>query len=240
MKPVIGIPSYTISSARFKDLPFVANITQQNVIEALVKAGGLPIVFPISSVDNVKAYVDSVDAIFLQGGVDVDPLLYNEEPTPLIKNINPNRDAFEIAVIKEAWNQKKPIFGVCRGLQLLNVVFGGDLYQDLSYYKDLKIRHAQLTPMHFMTHTLTVAEDSFLEDIMGPENKVNSLHHQAIKELADAFHPIAWSKDGLVEAFESKDETQKVMAVQWHPEDTAASDDVSQEIFNYFVKQIKA
>jgi putative glutamine amidotransferase len=167
LKPVIGVSSYIKYHAEIKKLDFDATITQQDVLNALFKANALPVIIPISDEEDIKEYVKNVDALVMQGGADVDPLLYGEEPSLLVTSIDPHRDRFEIAMIKEAWKQKKPILGICRGLQILNTAMGGTLYQDLSYYEGLKIKHSQTTPMHYPTHTVTLDEDSFLGRIMG-------------------------------------------------------------------------
>lgn len=239
LKPVIGIPGYLMRNTRYHELPFHANVTQQNLVDVLTEAGALPIVLPLSDVENVKQYVDQVDGILLAGGSDVDPQNYNEQPQPLIKNVEPDRDEFEIAIIKEARKQNKPIMGICRGMQVLNVAFGGNLYQDLSYYDGLAIRHSQTTPIEFKTHAVKFKEGSFLADIFGLEDSINTLHHQAVKDLGSIFEVTAWAPDGVIEAIESVDDGAKVIGIQWHPEETVATDPQSQELFNRFVELAK-
>ena len=138
-------------------------------------------------------------------------------------------------MIEEAWKQKKPILGICRGLQLLNVASNGTLYQDLSIYENLEVNHIQKTPWKYATHSILIEENSWLGEALGTEQVVNSYHHQAIKEIGDAFRPVAWSKDGLIEAIESIDPKQKVMAVQWHPELLVKTVPEIKNVFTKFV-----
>ena len=239
MKPIVGIAGYFLSRIDNHLLDFEINQAPKSITTAIRNAGALPVIIPLSTVADAKAYVDLVDAIVLVGGADVDPLLYGEEPQSKIGKIEPDRDVFELALIEEAWRQKKGIFGVCRGLQLLNVAFGGNLYQDLSYYPDLWVNHIQPTYWDFATHSIDIEEDSWLGRSFGAKATINSYHHQAVKELADEFRPVAWSKDGLIEAFESKDKEQKTVALQWHPEVLVKNKPESQRIFDAFVELIK-
>lgn len=218
MKPIVGVSGYVMTKVSNNLLNFDMNIAPKEITDVLMKAGATPIVLPLATAEEAKTYIDQIDALVLAGGEDVDPLLFYEEPHPKIGKIEPQRDDFELALIEEAWKQKKPIFGICRGLQLLNVASKGTLYQDISLYEELEVNHIQKTPWKHATHSILIEEDSWLGEALGTEQVVNSYHHQAIKEIGDTFRPVAWSKDGLIEAIESIDSTQKVMAVQWHPE----------------------
>lgn len=240
MKPVVGVSGYLLTKETNNLVNFDLNIVPKELTDSLKKAGALPMVFTLSDPEDAKDYIYKVDALVLAGGADVDPLLFLEEPQPKIGSTDPVRDAFELALIEEAWNQKKPIFGICRGLQLLNVASGGTLYQDISYYDDLEVNHIQLTTWDHATHSILIEEDSWLGEAMGTEHVVNSYHHQAIKNIGDAFRPVAWSKDGLIEAIESIEKSQKTMAVQWHPEVLIKTVPESLNIFKKFVDLIKS
>lgn len=218
MKAVVGIVGYHFYRSENHLLDLDINTLPKALTDSVQKAGMLPIIIPLTTKEDAKKYIDQVDALVLAGGADIDPLLYDEEPLPKIGEIEPKRDLFELALIKEAWKQKKPILGICRGLQILNVAFGGSLYQDLSYYPELKINHIQKTPWEYPTHSIRIAKGSTLEDMLTEGNYINSYHHQAVKELADVFKAIAWSSDGVIEAFESKNYQPYVLAIQWHPE----------------------
>src|SRR5699024_1660617 len=218
MKPVVGVSGYVMTKVSNNLLNFDMNVVPKELKDSLKEVRALPFILPLSKAEAAKEYIDQVDALVLAGGEDVDPLLFYEEPHPKIGEIEPERDEFELALIEEAWKQKKPIFGICRGLQLLNIASNGTLYQDISSYEKLEVNHIQKAPWKYATHSILIEENSWLGQAIGTEQVVNSYHHQAIKDIGDAFRPVAWSKDGLIEAIESIDTSQKVMAVQWHPE----------------------
>lgn len=236
MKPLIGIAgNVLLNTAAINNLPI--SYTPQGFVNGVQQADAIPVVFPISDPAEAKDYISKVDGLLLAGGQDVSPLLFGEEPSLKLGATNPARDAFEIALVKEAFHQAKPIFAVCRGLQLLNVAYGGTLYQDVSDYPDLAVQHIQLTHFETGAHTITIDDDSTIGKILGKQYVVNTYHHQAIKELAEPFKAVAWSKDGLIEAFEAKSPNQSIVAVQWHPELMIPYDLMMQRLFTDFVKR---
>ena len=238
MTTIVGIPGYYFHRTENHLLDLDINTVPKALTDAIYQAGMLPIIFPLTEPKDAPTYIKQVDALILAGGADIDPLLYQEEPRPKIGVIEPLRDKFEIALIHEAIKQNKPILGICRGLQILNVAHGGSLYQDLSYYPDTKINHQQTSPWEYPTHTIEIAEGSILEETLSKKSIVNSYHHQAVKQLADAFKPIAWSPDGLVEAFESKQSNPYILALQWHPELLINQHPESLLIFKKFRKKV--
>lgn len=238
MKTVVGIAGYHFHQYENHLLDEDINTTPKALTDLLYQAGMLAVIIPLTHPDDAKEYMDQVDALILAGGVDVDPILYNEEPLAEIGVVEPKRDSFEIALIEEAWKQGKAILGICRGLQILNVAFGGSLYQDLSYYSKLKINHQQKTPVEYPTHSIKIAEGSILEEALSNESYINSYHHQAIKNLAEPFKAIAWSHDGVIEAFESKDSPSYVLALQWHPENLWKNRPENLDIFKKFNERI--
>ena len=125
-------------------------------------------------------------------------------------------------------------------MQILNVAFGGTLYQDIqSQYPESTILHVQKTMPSTATHTIELAEGCELSKIFGTKTAINSYHHQAVKELAPNFKAVAWSTDGLIEAFESNEEGQYILAIQGHPETMVNDDEGMQELFNYFVQYVR-
>ncbi|WP_368645962.1 gamma-glutamyl-gamma-aminobutyrate hydrolase family protein [Alkalibacterium putridalgicola] len=239
MKPVIGIPGNILTnfSPRYTSLPITYR--PHGFIEGLQTAGALPVVFPISKEEDAKHYVESVDAVLLAGGQDVSPLTYGEEPHIKLQDTSLIRDQFEIAVIKEAWTQNKPVLAICRGLQIFNVAFGGTLYQDVSLIPDLNLQHVQESTPETAAHSITIENDSWLGQLYGAKALVNSYHHQAIKQLATNLRPVAWSNDGLIEAFESKDDQHITLGVQWHPELMIHNSEAAQGLFNAYVKTVR-
>lgn len=237
MKPMIGIAgnSLTKHASVFHD-NFVT-YTPQGFVDGVKKAEGIPIIFPVGDPAEAKEYMAKVDGLLLAGGQDISPHLYGEEPSIKLEETAPKRDVFELALIKEAFKQKKPILAVCRGMQLLNVAQGGNLYQDLSAYPEWTVQHLQASHPEIGIHTVTINEQSHLGQLMGSNYSVNSYHHQAVKTLAADFVATAWSPDGLVEAFEAKDQDQSVVAVQWHPELMQETDPVMQRLFTDLIQR---
>ncbi|ALS00733.1 glutamine amidotransferase [Enterococcus silesiacus] len=213
--------------------------TPQGFVTAVQKAGGLPMVLPIGNEEVAASYISKIDKLLLAGGQDISPDFFGEEPHPKLEETNRNRDLFELALIKEAIKQNKPIFAVCRGMQLINVALGGTLYQDLSLYSEWSVKHGQQpTQPQFATHGIKIEKDSALYQVFGAEYRVNSYHHQAINDLASSLKITARSSDGIAEAIESIDANQRLLGVQWHPElrfDTAAKEF---KLFEYFVNQL--
>lgn len=239
MLPIIGITGNIITINDYDFEFFDVNYSPKGFTQAVVKAGGVPIILPLANKENVTEYISMIDALILTGGEDVSPMLYNEEPRKVIGRTSPMRDEFEITLFKEAVLQKKPVLGVCRGLQLINVIFGGTLYQDLSEDKSISIQHVQKTKAEFVTHSIKVKTDSIISDIMESGDYVNSYHHQAINELGNGLEVTAWSKDNVIEAIESVDKDQGIVGVQWHPELNALTNEKSLKVFQNLVKRAK-
>ena len=218
-----------------------------DVKEAFIKLGAIPLIiaFPddVSKVDQLaQDYVQLIDGLMLPGGPDVDPTFYGEEPHPKIGMTLYQKDRFEIALIKAALAADKPIFGICRGIQIMNVAMGGTSYQDLeSQYPELKIQHPQATLGQFATHHVELTAGSKLAKLYGQSTiKVNSRHHQAVKAVGKGLKVTAVAPDGVVEGMESTD-TDLFLGVQWHPENMWQQEDPQQlVVFQDFLDRIAA
>lgn len=218
-----------------------------DVKEAFIKLGAIPLIiaFPddVSKVDQLaQDYVQLIDGLMLPGGPDVDPTFYGEEPHPKIGMTLYQKDRFEIALIKAALAAGKPIFGICRGIQIMNVAMGGTLYQDLeSQYPELKIQHPQATLGQFATHHVELTAGSKLAKLYGQSTiKVNSRHHQAVKAVGKGLKVTAVAPDGVIEGMESTD-TDLFLGVQWHPENMWQQEDPQQlVVFQDFLDRIAA
>ena len=190
--------------------------------EAVVEAGGFPVILPFPDdtalVENfARRAVGVFDALLVPGGADIDPSFYGEAPVPELGAVSIKRDIYEIALIRETVKAGKPIFGICRGLEIINVALGGTLWQDLpSQNKAAFVKHRQEEADGLPSHHISVAPGSRLAGILGETAFVNSHHHQAIKDLAPGLRVAARAEDGIIEAFE--DDARKILAVQWHPE----------------------
>lgn len=218
-----------------------------DVKEAFIKLGAIPLIiaFPddVSKVDQLaQDYVQLIDGLMLPGGPDVDPTFYGEEPHPKIGMTLYQKDRFEIALIKAALAADKPIFGICRGIQIMNVAMSGTLYQDLeSQYPELKIQHPQATLGQFATHHVELTAGSKLAKLYGRSTiKVNSRHHQAVKAVGKGLKVTAVAPDGVIEGMESTD-TDLFLGVQWHPENMWQQEDPQQlVVFQDFLDRIAA
>lgn len=235
----VGIPSnHLIHPNKHFGTNYVDYI-QKNYINGIIGAAALPIVFPIGNPDLASEYINSVDALVLAGGQDVSPEYFGEEPHIHLHETDRSRDAFEVALVLEAIQQEKPILGICRGLQIINVALGGTLYQDLnSQYENLAVKHNQYpTKWYTPTHRLLLTRKSWLDSILDNHHLVNSFHHQAVKTLADGLQLDATSSDGIVEAI--SDESRDIYAVQWHPEMLLMANNDAQKLFNLFIEKIR-
>lgn len=239
MRPIIGITSNTMYVHHpGDDFGFTINYTARSVTKAVEAAGGMPIILPIAKEMDVSEYINLFDGLLLVGGQDISPHLYGEEPRKVMGEVSPSRDSHEIRLITATIEAGKPILGLCRGMQLINVIFGGSLYQDLSEDDSITVQHVQRTMAHYTTHSISIAADSYLAKIMGQTSRINSFHHQAIKKLGENLDAVAWSSDNVIEAIESKD--KNIVAVQWHPELTAPYDVDSLNLFKDLVERSKA
>lgn len=213
--------------------------TAEGFVTAIKKVNGTPLVIPINDPASAKEYISIVDKLLLTGGQDISPEFYGEEPHPKLEETNKDRDLFEIALIKEALRQEKPILAICRGMQLLNVTLGGTLYQDLSLYSEWKVKHAQQpTQPQFPTHSIKVKKQSILNHILDKSFSVNSYHHQGIKDLADSLIATAWASDGIIEGVEAIQDSQRILGVQWHPELRFEHSSKELMLFDYFVNKL--
>ncbi len=216
--PVIGLTAWRGSNR--SGGPAIS--LSESYIRSVTDAGGIPVIIPLGLSDqSLKELVARLDGILFTGGGDIHPRFYQAGPDPLITDINEQRDQEELQIFEEAVKEEKPFLGICRGIQLVNVAAGGTLYVDIETQLPDAIRHDchQGHPRDYLGHTVAVAKDSRLKEIMGGrEVAVNSLHHQGLKDIAPVLKPVAHSSDGVVEAIEMQDYPFG-LAVQWHPEE---------------------
>ena len=239
MKPVIRISGSILINKGNAFSGYRRSYVNQDYVEAVLRAGAIPFIIPFNEdLEATREMVEKVDGIILSGGHDVNPYYYGEDPMLKIGELFPERDVFDMELYKTAIELKKPIFGICRGYQIINVINGGTLYQDLSYADFVKIKHDQVDNPTQATHFVELEEGTFLKNILGEKYKVNSFHHQILKDVAPGFKVVAKSSDGVIESIEKITEDSFVIGVQWHPEMLSASNEKSQAIFNAFVKKV--
>ncbi len=220
-RPLIGLTSY-LEPSRHGVWDVVSALLPAVYPEAVTRAGGRPVLLPPLG-GWTAAEVADLDGLILTGGSDVDPARYGEQPHPRTAPPHPRRDAAEIELIASARSAGVPILGICRGLQVLNVAFGGSLHQHLP---DV-VGHArhQVSPAVFHDTTVSIAPDSDLADVLGDRADVRCYHHQAVARVGIGLRVVATAPDGVVEAIEAVPDSSAesvagwVLAVQWHPEE---------------------
>ena len=200
-----------------------------NYVRAVLAAGGLPIIFvPDLSRDETIELFSDCNGLLLTGGEDVDPARYGAEPHAKLGPVDPRRDENEIALITEARARDLPILGICRGIQVCNVAFGGTLFQDLPSQRPGNVDHDPPNNRDVRSHAIGVTEHSRLAEILGAiEFNANSFHHQAIERIGDGLKVTALAPDGVIEGVESADPHEWLVAVQWHPEELALQPDAA-------------
>ncbi len=206
--------------------------------DGIREAGGVPFIFPFTfDKEDLSELIDMCDGILFTGGQDVSPDLYGEKRLSDKVVCSAIRDRMEKSVLRLALKRDLPILGICRGLQFINAVSGGTLYQDLPSQKPSSTVHLQEHPYFAHVHSVTIIDDSPLYTLLEEKRiGVNSLHHQAVKSLAPSLKPMAVSEDGLIEAAYMPEQSF-VWALQWHPEFTFPSDNNSRLIFRKFIKE---
>ncbi|WP_367341417.1 gamma-glutamyl-gamma-aminobutyrate hydrolase family protein [Limosilactobacillus sp.] len=236
MRPRISIPADTLTVATNIINERNANFAPRPLIEAVLKSGGVPVIFPNVPTELIPEYLNLFDGIIFAGGSDVDPTFFGEEPHQKLGPTYFKRDQFEIALVKAALKAGKAMMGICRGMQVINVALGGTVYQDLSEAPFKTLKHSQDAPGNFPSHHVTTTKGSHLAELVGKRPYVNSRHHQALNKIADPLKITAKADDGITEAVESKD-NDRILAVQWHPENMFKHYDYSQALFADLIKR---
>jgi len=235
MRPLIGIPCRPLIRAE-TGKPIYAN--NRAYVHAVESAGGLPVLIPmIKDLNILTALLSRLDGILLSGGIDVHPSHYGEEVHPLTQEFDIELDEFEITLASWAIQQDIPVLGVCRGMQLINLVLGGTLYQDIDNQYPDSIAHSQRhLPITHLAHHIIVEPGSRMEKILGPGAVwVNSHHHQAIKDPGKGVRITGRAPDGVPELLEVPD-CRFVMAVQSHPEEIYSIEPAFKRLFSAFVQ----
>ena len=235
-RKVVGILGST-SPAKKDSVP--TQYLNRAYVWAVESAGGIPIMLPVTrDPESVGRYLGLLDGLLISGGVDVDPACFGEEPHPQLGTVDDDRDTTELPLIRAALAQDLPVFAICRGIQSLNVALGGSLYQDIPSQAPSEIHHQQSDlgiPRNQTSHAIHIVPDSRLHRIVGQsEMQTNSFHHQALKKVAEGLIVTAYAPDDIIEAAESPTH-RYVVAVQFHPEETAPKDLPSRQLFEAFI-----
>jgi len=230
--PLIGLTT-SVSVDAYPERAY----TNAAYLTAVQQAGGIPILLPPQLSDAARDELwRRLDALVLTGGGDLDPARFGEPRHPTVYDVSAARDQLEIDLTRRALTESVPLLAICRGIQVLNVVLGGTLYQDIPSDLASPIAHSQKERRDQPTHAVKVQEGSRLAEILGRlEVDVNSLHHQAIKDLGPRLRAVGMAPDGIIEAAEVVDHPFAV-AVQWHPEDLVAHDAAARGLFRAVVE----
>lgn len=244
-KPLIGCTTYYVSA--FEENKHRFAIAQDHFTSAIDdplsihQAGGIPVPIPLIDEDDyIDSVLDRLDGLMLIGGSDVSPSFYGQPFKKGLGHIDLARDKFEWKLLDKAVKRNMPLFGICRGLQLLNVYFGGTLVQDIERHYPTEINHAgYMGPKTSIAHKVKLSKNHLLYSCFGKEQlDVNSFHHQMIDKLGDGLEVAAISEDGVIEAI-VHNQYPFLVAVQWHPEMMFQSDAEQLKLFSLFVDFIK-
>ncbi|HFI0321728.1 TPA: gamma-glutamyl-gamma-aminobutyrate hydrolase family protein [Streptococcus suis] len=228
-QPIIGISGNHYKTGDHTE-PLLS-YTQTCLVNAIEDAGGIPLILPVTRPELAEQYMKLVDKLVLTGGQNVEPIHYQEKLLIDSSNYFPERDRFELALIEAAHHQEKPIFGICRGLQLYNVAQGGSLHQEV-------LGHWQENTGNQPSQDLYFPIETQLSQIYAQEPTVNSFHRQAINKLAPSLEIIALSPDKeTIEAVQSTRDSHTFLGVQWHPELLYGERETENRLFDYIVNQ---
>lgn len=205
MKPVIGITASLDEDQVINDRSYAISVE---------KAGGIPVILPpLRGLAQLESVLSRIDGLILSGGQDLSPFLYDQEPHEKTSPFSDRRDAYEIELYRLARDKKLPVLAICRGLQLVNVVHGGSLIQDIVAQRPGSLEHVKPN-VSVTSHRITTADDSLMREALGETAVINSLHHQCIDQVGEGLRVTATSSDEMIEALE----TDHLIAVQFHPE----------------------
>lgn len=217
-KAIIGISAGRVRAGQ----EVIRAAVNQRYVEAVQKAGGIPVIVPVGiTARQFSTLFSRLDGFLLTGGDDIDPLQYGDEMHPSVGGVDVVRDEMEIAMVKWLLKEKKPLLGICRGFEIINVALGGTLYTHIADQLPNALHHPCYPdlPRDLLAHDVRIESGSRLAQIMGKTQvEVNSLHHQGVKSLAPGLTASARASDGLLEGFEI-DEYPFALGVQWHPEE---------------------
>lgn len=237
MKPLIGITTVGEKYERFGYRYY----SPKSYAEAILKAGGLPVLIPLIVMETqdtevLRGIYERLDGVLIPGGGDIHPEYYQQYITPEILKIDRTRDLVEINLAKWAYEDKRPLLGICRGQQVINVALGGTLIHDIPSQNNTPISHDQpvdISPS-VLIHEVMIDTDSKLANLLDTTTiKVNSLHHQSIDAVASVLKVTAHAEDGIIEAVEAPD-AAFYLGVQWHPE-WLTTDPAMQKLFKAFI-----
>lgn len=235
MNPLIGISTnfQTVDKGKFLGMERI--YINKDYVDAITRAGGTPLLLPpVENAGILRQYVQLCDGFILSGGGDINPILYQETPHPKLEEFHTALDRSQWLLTQEILQADKPLLGICRGIQLLNVVQGGTLWQDISETDHPVMLHSQYSPRGDIFHTVEIAPGSILNEIFGSKLEVNSFHHQCLRKIGDKLIVTATAPDGIIEAVEMPGQ-RFVIGIQWHPEMLLTTQDKMLPLFRQLI-----
>ena len=237
MQPIIGITTNQEDNSNGRPIVALA----QTYVQAIIQAGGVPVLVPSSVVGNGwSALYSRLDGILFSGGGDISLDFFKGDPHPSIEGVDVDRDRVELTCLQAALSDGKPLLGICRGCQLVNVGLGGTLYTHIPDQVPGALDHSQTSPgEEVLVHEVRIEEGTRMAEVLGePIVKVNSHHHQGLKDIGAGLRVSGYSPDGLVEAIELPDHPYG-LAVQWHPERLMDQQSTAESYSRLLLKQPK-
>lgn len=235
--PVIGVTTYRNQNA----LGFSQYSASENYIQSLINAGAYPVMIPSGLKEEaIDTLLPRLDGLMFTGGGDIHPRYYGAEDHPLVSEVDTERDHMEFYLLQKSLHKKLPLLGICRGFQLINVGLGGSLYEDIQAQNAEFLKHDYFPdwPRTHLAHQVSLEPGNRLAQIFGASQiEVNSLHHQAVRQISDRLEVLGKAPDGILEAFQIRDYPYGI-AVQWHPE-WMQDDPKMQALFRSFVEAAK-
>jgi putative glutamine amidotransferase len=241
-RPIVGIPTQNLQSIGGVAPDFPPSwVMSHRYVQALTAAGAVPWLVPLLDDETtLRATYEELDGVFLPGGADVDPASYQEKRQAVCDRSDPARDRVELQFVRWAMHDRKPVFGVCRGLQIINLAAGGTLFQDIAALRPGSVKHDYFPfrdgfARDHLAHPVRIAKGTRLHRAAGmTEFAVNSMHHQAIDRLGTDLVASAVAPDGVIEGIEGA-EDYFLVGVQWHPEALIDTDPKMRALFEQFV-----
>jgi putative glutamine amidotransferase len=242
-RAVVGVPTQTLQTLGGVSAQIPPSwVMSQRYVQSLTEAGAIPWLIPLVDDEALRGVYEELDGVFLPGGADIDPASYGTDPHPLCDKTDPARDRVELLLAKWALEDGKPMLGVCRGMQLINIAAGGTLYQDIREQLSGSIKHDYFPfgderyERDYLAHEVKIEPNARVARFLGAGSvRVNSMHHQGIRDVGRGLRVTAVAPDGLIEGLES-DNGHYVVAVQWHPE-ALAQDKGMRALFRDFVAE---
>lgn len=234
-KPLIGIAANLTSVDGSNKGAMTRIYVNDSYVKSVEMGGGVPVVLPnLEDASLLERQIEHLDGVILSGGYDIDPRLYGEQPIAEQGFTLLEIDQFYMDLLHVCQKMNKPVLGICKGCQAINVAYGGTLYQDLQAQKATIYKHVGNAPGRHPCHSVNISPESKFFSFLPEQVDVNSFHHQAVKKVADGFVVAAKAHDGVVEAIEKMD-SAPVIGIQWHPEAmTAGGNQQMKQLFEHF------